>query len=244
MRVFLLALQHGDALDIVPTACALGTGAHDFAVFTPTRHLRLGLKLNGSAQGLEGVEILHFNNRRLHFRAIGQLNDHVDVGLEAHVALLHDSLSYTKESAYPAQFLRKCHYIRCTIKVGCSDHFQERSAGAIEINQRTFVVEPARQFMPELACVLFKVRTNDSNAACSAGWHWQFKRAIVTERQVILTDLIPLRKIGVVVVLAIPLGAARNAATERKTHHHAHLHSTKVHHWQRAGQRGHGWSHQ
>ena len=134
--------------------------------------MRLGLKLNSSAQGLEGVEILHFNNRRLHFRAIGQLNDHVDVGLEAHVALLHDSLSNTKESAYPAQFLRKCHYIRCTIKVGCSDHFQERRAGAIEINQRTFVVEPARQFMAELASVLFKVRTNDSNAACSTGWHW------------------------------------------------------------------------
>ena len=172
MRVFLLALQHSDALDIVPAARALGTGAHDFAIFTPTRHLRISLKFNGAAQGLKGVEILHLNNRRLHFCAIGKLNDDIDVGFEAHVALLHDSLSHTKESAYPAQFLRKCHYIRCTIKVWCSDHFQERRAGAIEINQRTFVVEPARQFMAELASVLFKVRTNDSNAARSTSWHW------------------------------------------------------------------------
>ena len=172
MRVFLLALQHGDALDIVPTARALGTGAHDFAIFTPTCHLRISLKFNGAAQGLEGVEILHLNNRRLHFRAIGQLNDHVDVGLEAHVALLHDSLSNTKESAHPAQFLRKCNYIRCTIKVGCGDHFQERRARAIEIHQRTFIMVPTRQFVAELAGVLFEVRTNDSNAACSTGWHW------------------------------------------------------------------------
>ena len=172
MRVFLLALQHSDALDIVPTARALGTGTHDFAVFTPTRHLRLGLKFNGAAQGLEGIEILYFNNRRLRFGAIGKLNDDVDVGLEAHVALLHDSLSNTKESADPAEFLCKCHYIRCTIKVWCGDHFQERRARAIEIHQRTFIMVPTRQFMAELAGVLFEVRTNDSNAARSTGWHW------------------------------------------------------------------------
>ena len=134
--------------------------------------MRLGLKLNGSAQGLEGVEILHFNNRRLHFCAIGKLNDDVDVGLEAHVALLHDSLSNTQESTDSAQFLRKCNYIGCAIKVWCGDHFQERRASAIEIDQRTFIMVPTRQFMTELASVLFKVRTNDSNAARSTGWHW------------------------------------------------------------------------
>ena len=51
-------------------------------------------------------------------------------------------------------------------------HFQERRARAIEIDQRTFIMVPTRQFMTEFARVLFKVRTNDSNAACSTGWHW------------------------------------------------------------------------
>ena len=93
------------------------------------------LVFNRALESAETVEVFHFDDRRLHHRTIGKLKHQIDVGLEAHVPLLHDSLGDPEKSTEIAQLLRESHHIVGAVEVGCGDYFEERRACAVEIDE-------------------------------------------------------------------------------------------------------------
>ena len=99
----------------------------------------------------------------------------------------------------------------------------------------------ARKVVAELSRVLFEMGADDANRACAASSCHNVDLAVMAKRQVVLRNLVALGQIWVVVVLAIPLGVARDRTTERNADHHRHLNRGLVHHRQRAGQRAHHW---
>ena len=155
------------------------------------------------------------------------------------MALLHDAFGHAEESTDVAQFFGEGHDIFSAVEVGRGDHFKKWRTCAIQVNERARIVVAARQLMAEFPRVFFEVRADDSNRARAARRNRNHHAAIVAKRQVVLRNLVALRKIGVVVILAIPLGVSRNRATEREPHHHRHFDGGFVHHRKRTGQRTH-----
>src|SRR5262249_2192264 len=97
--------------------------------------------------------------------------------------------------------------------------FQKRRAGAVEVNAS--VAALAAFVVQVLSGILFEVRANDADFLCVATpglmtgvrpTGINFEPAVVTEGQVVLSNLVVLRQVRVVVVLAVPLGEASNAS--------------------------------
>ena len=90
------------------------------------------------------------------------------------------------------------------VDLGLADDFQQRRAGAVEIDQA--VLAGAVLIVQHLAGVLFQMGADDADPfACPVGMR-DLEPAVVAEGQIVLADLIVLGQIGIVVVLAVPLG--------------------------------------
>ncbi len=94
---------------------------------------------------------------------------------------------------------------------------------------------PASFVVQALAGVLFEMGANDAD-----GFRLEavlgvadFQPAVLRHRQIVLADLIALGQVGIVVLLAIPLGARRDFAFERDRRLQRQLDRVTVHHRQR-----------
>jgi hypothetical protein len=103
--------------------------------------------------------------------------------------------------------------------VGLGDDLDERDAGAIEID------EGALRLMEQLARVFFHVDAADADLADAA---------VGGDRLVELRDLVPLRQIGIEVVLAREDGALVHQAAGGERDPHRQLDRLAIEHRQRA----------
>ena len=71
--------------------------------------------------------------------------------------------------------------------------------------------------MHAFAGVFFQMRANDADllGGEAAFGVADLKMAVVAERQIILADLIALRQVGIIIILAVPLRRRRDLAIER-----------------------------
>ena len=88
--------------------------------------------------------------------------------------------------------------------------------------------------MHALARVLFEVRADDADLLgleATLGIA-DLEPAVVAERQIVLTDLIALGQVGIVILLAIPLGELGDLAIERHGRAAAEQEGFAIHHRQ------------
>ena len=155
---------------------------------------------------------------------------HRDVGVAAERAFLHVAVA---DLQVPHQrvdllqvrdrFLRRAH-------VGLGDDFQQRRAGAIQVDARLAL----KVFVQRLAGVLFEVRARDADSLARAVVEHDLQPAFLHDRLLVLADLIALRQIGIEVVLAREHRAARDRRADREAELHRHAHRVAIQHRQHA----------
>ncbi len=213
---FFYPLEDGLSVDIVPASRGFRARRHLDAGLSPSARLLLELIFNRVVDRAKRVEIFDFNNRRAHFVPVVQIDHGVDVWLEAHVPFLHDAFCDAEESTDVAKlFGKRDDFIR-GLKVRLRDDLQERRPRPVVINDGVINRRAARLVVEQLAGVLFEMSADDADAlgalsefVCRIG---NIHGSIKADRHVKLTNLIPLGQVGVVVVLAVPLGFARDGA--------------------------------
>src|SRR5262249_51163541 len=112
------------------------------------------------------------------------------------------------------------------VDLGLANYLQQRGASAIEIDEA--IASAALLVVQHLAGVLFEVSADDADALGPSGGV-DLEPAILAEGEVVLADLIVLGQVGVVVVLAVPLGEAGNRAVEGQGGAQGQLESAAVH---------------
>src|SRR5262249_34488343 len=120
-----------------------------------------------------------------------------------------------------------------TGQIGFADNLQKGGAGPVEVHQA--VLTAAFFVVEHLAGILFQVDTDDADSltACS---RLDLEVSVVAEGQIILADLVVLGQVGVVVVLAVPLGKGSDIAVEGQGCPEGQVEGPPVHDWQNAGQ--------
>ena len=96
---------------------------------------------------------------------------------------------------------------------------------------------PASFVVHALAGVFFQMGADDADLLrldASLGIA-DLQPAVVAERQIVLADLIALGQVGIVIVLAVPLGERGDLAVQRHGGPQASSKASAVHHRQRAG---------
>ena len=96
--------------------------------------------------------------------------------------------------------------------VGLADDFQQRRAGAVQVDAAVGLA--GQLVVHALAGVFFQMGADDADPLGldpSLGIA-DLQPAVVAERQIVLADLIALGQVGIVVVLAVPLGEAGDLA--------------------------------
>ncbi len=113
-----------------------------------------------------------------------------------------------------------------------TDDFQERCARSIQIDK---AFPPAALFIVQhLAGVFFQMDANDAHALRALG-RFDLQPAIVAERQIVLADLVVLRQIGVVIILAVPFRERGNPAVKSQRCFQRQIEGLPVHHRQYTG---------
>lgn len=112
------------------------------------------------------------------------------------------------------------------------DNFEEWRAGPVEIDHA--VLASARLVMEHLAGVFFEVRADDADFL-GPGLGCNFKPTFVAHGLIVLADLIVFGQIGIVVVLAIPLGMTGDVTVKSQGCFHAEFEGVTVHNGQDAG---------
>ena len=241
--IFLLSLQHGHQTFVIPASRLLHSHAHDSARRKKLVELPFGLMANRTIHGSKTVEVLNFDYWRSKLPTVGGIDHEVDVGLETHVALLHDPLGHPEKSADGTKFPSEGHHVFGTIEIGFGHDFEQRRTGSVEIHQTSGVSNATGKLVTEFPRVLLKMGSGDSDPAyppVGVGTHRRnIDRTVETQREVVLTDLVALGQIRIGVVFSIPLGMRRDGAPQGHAHHRRHLDGAAVHDRQTAGQGGH-----
>ncbi len=102
-----------------------------------------------------------------------RLDDDVDVGLEAHVAPLHDAFGDAEVPADVAQRAGKEDDLLGAVQVRLGDDLQQRCAGAVEVDDGIIDRCAARPFVQQLAGIFFEVGAADADGfgLFGAGFH-------------------------------------------------------------------------
>ena len=219
---FLGALDDGDVFVVVPAAGEFwdfgGDGLIGAAVGVPFGELALDFVGAGTFDAAEAVEIFDFGDGG--FESFAGVEDvEVDVGFEAHVALLHDALGDAQVAADAAEFFAKEAGFLGGVEVGLSDDFKQGGAGAVEVDLR----EAGVAFVEEFAGVFLEVGAADADGFETTVGEGQFDGAFAAEGEVVLGNLVIFGEIGVVIGFAIPLGEGGDAAIEGEADHHGHF---------------------
>ena len=184
----------------------------------------------------EAVEVLDLDDgRRGDFRTPARARQRkvdVHVGIAAQAALLHFAVGNADLAQQQANLLEIRLGLLGAREVGLADDLQQRRAGAVEIDQA--VAAAALLVVQHLAGVLFQVDADDADPP-GAGGRGDLQPAVVAEGQVVLADLVVLGQVGVVVVLAVPLGERRDRAVEGQGRLEGQVEGAPVHDRQHAG---------
>ena len=159
----------------------------------------------------------------------------IDVGVDAQAAFLHVAVGDAQVGEQQLElgqiglgFGRRAH-------VGLADDFQQRRAGPVQIDAAVGLA--GQLVVHALAGVFFQVGPDDADPLrldAPLGIA-DFEPAVVAERQIVLADLIALGQVGIVIVLAVPLGEGGDLAVQRHRGSQAQGEGLGVHHRQRAG---------
>src|SRR5262249_33392881 len=141
----------------------------DAVILEPASRLVAVLELDGGLEGLEGVEVLDLDDGGFGEVTVLQVDAAVDVGLEAHVALLHDALGDAEEAADVAEGAREEEDGLGGAEVGLGDDVQERRAGAVLVHEGVVDGAAAGGLVEQLAGVFLEVGADDADAAWRGG---------------------------------------------------------------------------
>src|SRR5439155_13587637 len=224
MDLFLRALQERPLAFWTPTDGDLPSSRADLAALLPVTPEAIGLVGDGLADRLIAVEVLDLALRRpAGLAALGEADRHVHVEparafLEAHLAHAGADDDLAQSGRVRDRLVRGAH-------VWLRDDLEERHARAVEVDERVSVT---------VLCVrgvLFEMRAMDADAL-RTGRGRDLDPAFHAEREVVLRDLIPLRQVGVHVVLAVELRVRGNTAVEREAGGDRELDRATVRYWQ------------
>ncbi len=200
----LLALGFRFTFDVVPAPGLLGGVLDRLAIFLPLAVLAVGLELEGTFNGSEAVQVLDLDDRRGDGLAVF-FDVEVDVGIAAERAFLHLAVGDAEVAEGEAQFFETSLGVLGGANVGLGDDLQEGDTRAVQVD-----LGEAAGAVGELAGVFFEVDAGQpaATAACAVLLRGDLKPAAPAEGEIILADLIILRKVGIIVILAVPLGEA------------------------------------
>ncbi len=157
-----------------------------------------------------------------------------DVGVAAERALLHVAVAHAQVDQDRAERLQVGGGLLRALEVGLGDDLHQRHPGPVEVHAaRGRGLE--RALVDELAHVLLEVHALDADLARPAA-RVDREAPVLGERLLVLADLVVLRHVGVVVVLAREAVQAVHRAAERQGGHRAELDGAAVDHRERAGQ--------
>ena len=188
MGLLLVTLGQGDSAGVVPAeSLLLNALAGAQPAFLTVHFVR-----QRPQHGTEGVEILDFGPGA-ELPAPGRTQG--NVGLEPDRALLHIAGGDLEIAQHGPQLEGEGLHVFQGVQIGFTDDFGQGDPGAIEVDEGGVVA------MQELARVLFQVDPSNPNPALAfAGGNGQ--PAVLSQRHLVLRDLITLGQIGIEVVLA------------------------------------------
>ena len=147
-------------------------------------------------------------------RPVGRVDVQVDVGVDPQAAFLHVAVGDAEVVQQQFQLGQIGLGLGRRAHVGLADDFQERRAGPVQVDA---AVGLAGHFVVHaLAGVFFQVGADDADPLGRklALGIADLQPAVVAQRQVVLADLVALGQVGIVVVLAVPLGEAGDLAVQ------------------------------
>ncbi len=115
--------------------------------------------------------------------------------------------------------------------VGLGDDLEQRCAGAIQIDAAGM----GKALMQRLAGILLEMRAGDADDLDGAVVEHDRKLSLLDHRQLVLTDLITFRQIGIEIILAGEYRTARHLGADAQPKFDRHAHGFRIQHRQHAG---------
>ena len=232
-RFFLLALHVRRLRGFVPAAGRFGRVAQSLAGLLPDRVLPRGLVGHGPFHGPETVHVLDFHDGRGD-AARGRVDVQIDVGVHPQAAFLHVAVGDAQVVQQQFQLGEIGLGLGRGAHVGLADDFQKRRARPVQVDAAVGLT--GYLVVHALARVFLEVGADDADPlgrelALGVG---DLQPAVVAQRQVVLADLVALGQVGIVVILAVPLGGAGDPAVQRQGRLDRKLDRAAVHHRQHA----------
>ena len=186
----------------------------------------------GLFDGPEAVQVLDLDDRRGDFLAVF-VDVQVDVGIAAQRAFLHLAVGDFEIAQSQSQLLQAAAGVGRAADLGLGDDLEQRNPRPVQID-----LGKAAVAVRQLAGVFLEVDPSQMTPAAAATVlaHGDFEVTAPRKRQVVLADLIVLGQVGIVVVLAVPLGKRSDLGVQRHGRLQGQVKRLAVHHRQRAGQ--------
>jgi len=212
----------------------------DLAAVLQQRDLAAGLIIDGLLDEAHRVHVLDFAARpqmaeilrRLIFFILAGPTDR-DVHIRPQVAVLHVAVAGAQIPQDLAQFHHIGGGFLGTAQVGARDDLHQGDAGAVQIDEGQRRVH----VMDRLARVLFDMDPFDPHPAGDARAHLDQHLALADQRVIELRNLIPLRQIGIEIVLAVKGRAQIDLRLQPQTGAHRLFDAEFVDHRQHARHR-------
>ena len=156
------------------------------------------------------VQILDFGARAEFFLAAGA---HRHIGIAAERTLLHVAVADLQVAHQRVDLFHVRHRLLGRAHVGLGDDFEQRRAGAIQVD----AAGVGQALMQGLAGILLQMRASDADGLDGAVIEHDVELAALHHGQFVLADLIALRQIGVEIILAREHRAARDFRPDAQT---------------------------
>jgi hypothetical protein len=157
---------------------------------------------------------------------------HRHIGIAAEAAFLHVAVADVEPHHERVQCLRVFHRFSAATHVGFGDDFQQRRAGAVEVDAGLALIV----LVQRLAGVFFEVRACQVHLVRLVADE-ELDRAALHHRRFVLADLVALGQVWVEIVLAREDRQRRDGRPHRQAEADRTLDRAAVHHRQRAGKR-------
>ena len=183
--------------------------------------------VDGLLDVAERIDVLDLGARA---ELLGADLAHRHVGVAAERAFLHVAVADLEIANQRVHFLEIGHGFFRRAHVGLGDDFDERRAGAVEVDAGLL----RQAFMQRLAGVFFQVRTRDTDTLLCAIVEHDVHVTLANHRQLVLADLVTLGQIRIEVVLAREHRTRRDLGIDGQPEFHRHAHGFAVEHRQHA----------
>jgi hypothetical protein len=202
-------------------------GLADGAAFADFVDLPLHLEVDRLLHEAEGVEVLDLAPRAQRLAGAA----HRDVGIAAEAAFLHVAVADADPLHQRVQGAGVGHGFGAGAHVGFGDDFQQRRAGAVEVDAGAAV----EVLVQRLAGILFEVGAGQADEFFLLS-HADRQPAALHHRNLELADLVALGQVGVEIILAREHRARRDAGAHGEAELDGADHGLAVEHRQHAGQ--------